>query len=80
MNNVKLNITINADERELLICVLTKYNEGLLEAVVDKAKFSYNFERFTESEILKDMYDSSRALLSFASYKFEEVVEEEDED
>lgn len=80
MNNVKLNITVNDDDRALLIRVLTKAQDGLLESVGDKAKFAYNFESLTESEILKDMYDVSRALLAFASYKFDEVVEEEDED
>lgn len=80
MNNVKLNITVNADEREVLIRVLTKVQDELLDSVANKAKYSYNFESFIQSVLLKDLHDVSRALCSFASYKFDEVVEEEDED
>jgi len=47
--------------------------------VGDKAKFGYDFESLTESEVLKDMYDVSRALQAFASYKFDEVTEEDED-
>lgn len=76
MNETKLNITVNSDDRELLIRVLTKAQDELLESVGNKAKYAYDFQCLTESEILKDLYDVSRALLAFASYKFDEVTDE----